>query len=60
MLSECSDLSPQLRCLLMRVEFVDEQIHDDDGCDREQGWMVLDGINLENDEPIVQQVKLLV
>ena len=42
------------------AHFVDEQLHDDDGRDWEQDWMVLDGVNLENDEPLVQQVKLLV
>ena len=44
----------------LAAHLVDEQLHDDDGRDWEQDWMVLDGIYLENDEPLVQQVKLLV
>ena len=38
---------------------VDEGFHDDDGHYREQFAVVLDGINLEDDEPFAQQVDIL-
>ena len=48
---------PRLNLATFVTTYMDD---DDDGCDREQNWMILDGVNLENDEPLVQQVKLLV
>ena len=43
-----------------RRSFVDEGFHDDDRNHGEQLSVVLHGVNLEDDEPLVQQVDVLV
>ena len=44
---------------LQPAHLVDEGFHDDDGHYREQFAVVLDGIDLEDDEPFAQQVDVL-
>ena len=44
---------------LQPAHLVDEGFHDDDGHYREQFAVVLDGIDLEDDEPLAQQVDVL-